>query len=111
MYQPSSNSIAYDGLGRNAHPESTRQEARQLAESGLAYTEISRRIGVHRKTLLKWFGRSHLFTDYPDATKHRAFELRRDGLSLGQISYRLGVPKSTVGDWLRGVEPGYAGPR
>jgi len=52
-------SVSNDGKSRGDSrniAEETRQKAREMEELGVPRTVIGKKLGIHRVTLLRWFG-------------------------------------------------------
>ena len=90
-----------------------RAQAAALRRQGFSYSQIGRRLGIHKSVIARWVAtvpfdgfnaesRAEQLQAVRDPHLYnRALELRQAGWSYKMIEDELGVPRSTLSGWLR----------
>jgi transcriptional regulator with XRE-family HTH domain len=94
-------------------PADLRAQATELRRQGFSYSQIGRRLGVHKSVIARWVAVVSFdgFNGEPRAEQlsavrdphlyNRALELRQAGWSYKMIEAEIGVARSTLSGWLR----------
>lgn len=96
-------------------PVDLRLRAAELRRQGFSYSQIGRRLGLHKSIIARWVA-TIPFEGFNDESRdeqlravrdpqlyNRALELRQAGWSYKMIEAELGVARSTLSGWLRHV--------
>jgi transposase-like protein len=94
------------------YPEAMKQQAIELFNQGFSTGVISKKLGIHKKTVRSWLKSANVnfpnFTPpYPESYHDEALKLYKDGLAISKIAKKLGAAETTISRWLRkkGVPP------
>jgi transposase len=92
-----------------------RDQAADLRRQGYSYSQIGRRLNVHKSVIARWVN-TVPFDGFNDESRaeqlgavrnpqlyNRALELRQAGWSYKMIEAEIGVARSTLSGWLRNV--------
>ncbi len=94
-------------------PADLRAQATELRRQGFSYSQIGRRLGVHKSVIARWVAavsfdgfNSESRAEQLSAVRdphlyNRALELRQAGWSYKMIEAEIGVARSTLSGWLR----------